>query len=47
MRYRILSELGDMSPADSIGIVEILEHSVLCGLRKFPIKDHFIRLAGG
>jgi len=34
-------------PADSTGIAHILEHSVLCGSRKFPIKDPFIRLAQG
>jgi len=34
-------------PADSTGIAHILEHSVLCGSRKFPVKDPFIRLAQG
>ncbi len=34
-------------PADSTGVAHILEHSVLCGSRKFPVKDPFIRLAQG
>lgn len=32
-------------PVDSTGVAHILEHSVLCGSRKFPVKDPFIRLA--
>jgi Zn-dependent M16 (insulinase) family peptidase len=34
-------------PSDSTGIAHILEHSVLCGSRKFPVKDPFMRLAQG
>ena len=34
-------------PADSTGLPHILEHSVLCGSRKFPSKDPFIELAKG
>ncbi|MGI9524914.1 MAG: insulinase family protein [Hyphomicrobiaceae bacterium] len=34
-------------PVDSTGIAHILEHSVLCGSEKFPVKDPFIRLAQG
>lgn len=34
-------------PEDSTGIAHILEHSVLCGSRKYPVKDPFIRLAQG
>jgi len=34
-------------PADSTGIAHILEHCVLCGSQKFPVKDPFIRLAQG
>ena len=34
-------------PADSTGIAHILEHCVLCGSDKFPVKDPFIRLAQG
>ncbi len=31
-------------PADSTGLPHILEHSVLCGSKKFPVKDPFIEL---
>ncbi|OON96403.1 MAG: peptidase M16 [Candidatus Epulonipiscium fishelsonii] len=34
-------------PFDSTGVQHILEHSVLCGSRKFPIKDPFVELAKG
>ncbi len=34
-------------PADSTGVAHILEHSVLCGSKKFPVKDPFIELAKG
>jgi len=34
-------------PRDSTGIPHILEHSVLCGSRKFPSKEPFIELAKG
>lgn len=34
-------------PEDSTGVPHILEHSVLCGSRKFPIKDPFVELAKG
>ncbi len=34
-------------PADSTGTPHILEHSVLCGSKKFPAKDPFIELAKG
>jgi Zn-dependent M16 (insulinase) family peptidase len=31
-------------PADSTGVPHILEHSVLCGSRKFPVKVIFFYL---
>ena len=31
-------------PKDSTGLPHILEHSVLCGSRKYPVKDPFIEL---
>ena len=31
-------------PADSTGIAHILEHSVLCGSRKYPVKEPFVNL---
>ena len=34
-------------PTDSTGVPHILEHSVLCGSRNFPVKDPFIELAKG
>lgn len=34
-------------PKDSTGVPHILEHSVLCGSRKFPIKEPFVELAKG
>lgn len=34
-------------PSDSTGVPHILEHSVLCGSREFPVKDPFIELAKG
>ena len=32
-------------PADSTGVAHIIEHSVLCGSQKFPLKDPFVELA--
>ena len=34
-------------PKDSTGIAHILEHSVLCGSRKYPVKDPFVQLMKG
>lgn len=34
-------------PEDSTGLPHILEHSVLCGSRKFPTKEPFVELAKG
>ncbi len=34
-------------PVDSTGTPHILEHTVLCGSRKFPVKDPFLELAKG
>ncbi len=31
-------------PEDSTGVAHILEHSVLCGSRKYPIKEPFVEL---
>jgi len=35
------------SPNDNTGAPHILEHSVLCGSRRYPLKDAFIVLAQG
>ena len=34
-------------PMDNTGLPHILEHAVLCGSEKFPLKDPFIELAKG
>lgn len=34
-------------PADSTGIAHIMEHSVLCGSQKYPLKEPFIELVKG
>jgi len=34
-------------PADSSGVAHILEHSVLCGSRKYPVKKPFVELIKG
>jgi presequence protease len=34
-------------PATSNGIAHIMEHSVLCGSRKYPVKEPYIELAKG
>lgn len=34
-------------PDDSTGVAHILEHSVLCGSRKFPLKEPFVELIKG
>jgi Zn-dependent M16 (insulinase) family peptidase len=35
------------SPEDSSGVAHIIEHSVLCGSKNYPLKDTFIVLAQG
>ena len=34
-------------PFDSTGVAHILEHSVLCGSRKYPVKEPFVELLKG
>ncbi|MGD8371319.1 MAG: insulinase family protein [Syntrophobacterales bacterium] len=34
-------------PSDSTGVAHILEHSVLCGSRKYPLKEPFVELMKG
>ena len=31
-------------PEDSTGVFHILEHSVLCGSRKYPVKEPFVEM---
>lgn len=35
------------TPSDSTGVAHIMEHSVLCGSRRFPAKDPFVELVKG
>ncbi|MBE5835509.1 MAG: insulinase family protein [Butyrivibrio sp.] len=34
-------------PKDSTGVAHIIEHTVLCGSKKFPLKDPFVELVKG
>ena len=34
-------------PTDDTGVFHIIEHSVLCGSRKFPVKEPFVELLKG
>jgi len=34
-------------PSDSTGLPHIMEHSVLCGSRKYPVKEPFVELLKG
>ncbi|MDD4951133.1 MAG: insulinase family protein [Desulfovibrionaceae bacterium] len=34
-------------PGDSTGVAHILEHSVLCGSRRYPVKEPFVELLKG
>ena len=34
-------------PSDDTGVAHILEHSVLCGSRKYPVKEPFVELLKG
>ena len=34
-------------PSDSTGVFHIIEHSVLCGSEKYPVKDPFVELLKG
>jgi len=34
-------------PGDSTGVAHILEHAVLCGSRKYPVKEPFVELLKG
>ena len=35
------------TPKDDTGVAHIMEHSVLCGSEKFPLKDPFVELVKG
>ena len=34
-------------PVDNTGVAHIVEHSVLCGSRKYPLKEPFVELVKG
>ena len=34
-------------PTDSTGVAHIIEHSVLCGSEKYPVKEPFVNLLKG
>ena len=34
-------------PTDSTGVAHIIEHTVLCGSDRYPVKDPFVELAKG
>ena len=34
-------------PTDSTGVPHIIEHTVLCGSKEFPVKDPFVELVKG
>ena len=34
-------------PKDSTGVAHIIEHTVLCGSGKYPVKDPFVELVKG
>lgn len=34
-------------PTDSTGVPHIVEHTVLCGSKDFPVKDPFVELVKG
>ena len=34
-------------PEDDTGVFHIIEHSVLCGSRKFPVKEPFVEMLKG
>ncbi|MCF0127366.1 MAG: insulinase family protein [Pseudobutyrivibrio sp.] len=34
-------------PKDSTGVAHIIEHTVLCGSKKYPVKDPFVELVKG
>ena len=35
------------TPKDSTGVPHIIEHTVLCGSKKYPLKDPFVELVKG
>ncbi len=46
-KNKVFSITFKTPPKDSTGVAHILEHSVLCGSRKFPLKEPFVELVKG
>ena len=44
---RVFSISFRTTPADDTGVAHIVEHSVLCGSRKYPLKEPFVELVKG
>ena len=47
MKIKVFSIAFRTPPKNSTGVAHIIEHTVLCGSRKFPLKDPFVELAKG
>lgn len=43
-RNKVFSIAFRTAPINSTGLTHILEHSVLCGSKKYPVKDPFVEL---
>lgn len=41
--FRPHSSLGT-TPSDSRGVAHVLEHTVLCGSERFPVRDPFFKM---
>lgn len=46
-RNKVFDIIFRTPPKDSTGVAHILEHSVLCGSKHFPVKDPFVELVKG
>ena len=44
---KVFSAAFKTIPEDSTGVFHILEHSVLCGSKKYPVKEPFVDLIKG
>ena len=42
--FSFLSVTFRTTPMDSTGVPHILEHTVLCGSEKFPVRDPFFKM---
>ncbi|SVB18854.1 uncharacterized protein METZ01_LOCUS171708, partial [marine metagenome] len=44
---KVFSATFKTPPSNDRGVAHILEHSVLCGSRKYPVKEPFLELLKG